>query len=150
MTLRLLGHLWMLPNTLVSAVYLGAFMLLGWVRYSGTTPYAVVLAVRPGNPVAKHMQGKWAGWASGAFIVVREDCLPSLRTIAHEQAHVMQQMAFGVFQPILYLLFMLFIAVFLKGKGPYYDNPFETDAREYAELYGPGALVQRDLGFRGK
>jgi len=147
---RALGHLWMLPNTLASAVYLGIFMIFGWVRYSGTTPYAVVLSVRPGNMIYDYMHGKWAGWASGAFIIIREDCLHSLRTIAHEQAHVMQQMIFGIFHPLLYLLFMLFIAIFLRSKSPYYDNPFETDARSYGEQFAPDSLVQRDLGFRGR
>lgn len=144
---RILGHLWMIPNTIVSGLYLGFFMAMGWVRYAGWTPFAIVLAVKPGNWIFNYMKQKWAGWSSGAFIVVREDCLPSTRTIAHEQAHVIQQMILGVFQPILYVSFMLFIAIFFKTKSPYYDNPFEVQAREYAENFGPSSLIKKELGF---
>lgn len=146
-SLRVLGHLWMLPNTIVSALYLMVFGLIGWVRWAGWTPYALVLAVQPGNWIWKRMDGKWAGWASGAFIVVRQDCLKSMSTIAHEQAHVTQQMVFGIFQPLLYLLIMGTIWVLMRSKSPYYDNPFEIDAREYAESYSSGKLSKKEMEF---
>lgn len=148
LTLRCLGHLWMAPNTLVSALYLGLFMLAGWVRYAGRTPYALVLKVETGNWIWRHMDGKWAGWTSGAFIIVRKDCIKSVCTLAHEEAHVMQQMVFGVFQPVLYLLFMGFIALALKKKSPYFDNPFEIDARQYAERYASDKLGKQEFPFK--
>lgn len=145
-----LGQLWMLPLTLLSAVYLGIFWALGWVRYAGTSPYALVLAVREGNWLWRYMTGRWCGWASGGFIIVRVDLLRSSRILAHEQCHVLQQMFFGIAHPFLYVLSMLVIVVFLRTKSPYYDNPFEVEAREYAEKFAPDKLKGQELRFKVK
>ena len=54
---------------------------------------------------------------------------PTPRVVAHENRHVQQCLAFGPFMPILYGLFHLVYG--------YRDNPFEKDARKYAERVAP-------------
>lgn len=60
------------------------------------------------------------------------DRLQALR--AHEHAHVRQFERWGVFLLIAYPLASL--CMLLKGRRPYFDNPFEVQARE-AETRGP-------------
>jgi hypothetical protein len=129
--LCMVGHLWMLPNTIASALYLCAFRLLGWVEYKGTTDVAILLTVPQGTWLdRKVLKGRWGGWAAGAFIVVREPYINSITLQLHEERHIKQQMIFGIFQPVLYLLSGL--AMVIVGKHFYRDNPFEVDARKAA------------------
>jgi hypothetical protein len=128
------GNLWALPNTIVSAIYLGVFAILGWVKFESFEQWSIKLSVRPGSGWLwdQMKNGNWAGWSSGAFIVIRDDFINVHRTIIHEERHVLQQYVFGVFQPILYFLASVFIWVFLRSRHSYYDNPFERDARRSA------------------
>jgi hypothetical protein len=122
----------MFPNTIISAVYLVQFYLLGWVRYEKTTGWAIVLKAVEGKRLAMVSMRGWTGWASGVFIVMRYDCIDSHTTLVHEERHVKQQMVFGIFQPITYFLISVFIWLFLRTKHSYYDNPYERDARRAA------------------
>jgi len=128
----------MAPNTIVSALYLGVFALLGWVRILGTSDWAVVLTSVQGSWLARRGMRSWNGWASGVFVIVRYDKEDPLigaidkRTLKHEERHVQQQMMLGVLQPILYILTSVFIWCLLKPLHSYYDNTYEVDARLYA------------------
>jgi len=67
-------------------------------------------------------------------IVVMNDSLDTQRgriTLRHEQEHVHQGMVLGVFLPILYALAYVGLR-FCRYAHPYYDNPFEVDARRAA------------------
>jgi hypothetical protein len=81
----------------------------------------------------------WYGWASGCFIILREDAKG--RSVPHEERHVWQQMIFGILAPILYVLASIFIFFFRKALHSYYDNPFEVDARRFA---GQRIKIPRD------
>lgn len=135
--MKWLGYLWSGLNTVVSALYLGLFWALGWVRRVGWTEYAVLLDVVPGSALDRYMaRGNWLGWASGAFVTVRLAAAAAdrqaARTIRHEDRHVQQQLAFGPLQPILYVLASVWIWLFQRSRHSYLDNPFERDARRYA------------------
>jgi hypothetical protein len=126
------GNIWMLPNTIVSGLYLGVFALLGWVRFARFTRWAIVLYVPPGCWLSRRGMEGWNGWASGVFIIVRDDRKNHPTTIKHEERHVLQQMVFGILQPILYILASVFVFMFMPSKHSYFDNPFEIDARKAA------------------
>ena len=126
------GNIWMLPNTIFSALYLGALALFGQVGFVRFTSWAIMLQAKKGTWLANKGMKQWAGWASGVFIILRHDYTSCQRTVTHEERHVKQQMIFGVLQPILYFLASVFIWVFLRSKHSYLDNPFERDARRAA------------------
>lgn len=125
-----LGNIWMLPNTVVSAVYLGLFWVCGQVRFRGIGRWSIQLEVKKDSWLWEHMKGGgWNGWASGAFITMKDYYD---KGIIHEERHVLQQMVFGVFQPVIYILASVFIWLVFRSKHSYYDNPFERDARKAA------------------
>lgn len=129
----ILGNVWALPNTVFSAFYLFAMFVAGQIGFGRFTDWAIALTVKPGSFVHRKMEsGGWAGWSSGVFIILRNDYSNNQRTIAHEERHVLQQMVFGVFQPIVYFLASIFIFAFMSNRHSYYDNPFERDARKAA------------------
>ncbi len=128
----ILGNIWMLPNTLISALYLGLFRLLGWVRFEKVTRWGIVLRAVRGRKLADKYMSGWAGWASGVFIVLRYDYVYNRKSLRHEEQHVIQQMWFGIFQPVSYFLASVFIWLFQKSKHSYYDNPYERNARKAA------------------
>ena len=127
---RIIGHLVGSVNTIVSALYLGVFWLLGWVRYERMTSWAIVLRAVEGKSLSDNWLSEgWTAWASGAFIVIRHDRLSNQATLRHEERHVQQQMWLGPLQPVLYFIMSVFIWGFLQDKHSYYDNLFERDAR---------------------
>lgn len=129
--LLFLGNIWMFPNLLVSLFLLACLRVMGSVRLGKATRRALRANVVPGKWLANKMaSGGWRGFAVGAVIFIGEDCTD--RTLVHEERHVLQQMVFGVFQPILYVLISLFIYAFVWNKHSYYDNLFERDARKAA------------------
>lgn len=128
-----LGNIWMLPTSLVSALYVGVMWAFGQFEWGYTTGWALVLLVPKGSRLFNHMsKSGWAGWSSGPFILLREDHETSAISITHEERHVKQQLLFGVFQPILYIFSSVWIWLFKKQLHSYYDNPFEVDARRAA------------------
>lgn len=120
---RVLGHLWMLPLSL-----LGAFVaLVGGVKFAGARGGALIFMAKQGGLVDWVFSSTGtagAGGLYGAFIFVKstED-----RLIRHELRHMAQAMVFGVFQPILYALHSAWLLA--KGRNAYWDNAFEVDAR---------------------
>lgn len=121
----------MFPNLLVSLIMLGFLYAIGSVRLGNGTRWALRATAVPNRWLDRQMApGGWNGFAIGAVMFVREGA--SETTITHEERHVLQQMVFGVFQPILYGIFVVVIYLFIRNKHPYYDNPFERDARKSA------------------
>jgi len=72
---------------------------------------------------------KWAGMSLGVVNLYRFDYKDNEKTIKHERRHSEQIMKLGIFQPILYFGFVLVCYFMFKDRHPYYDNPFELDAR---------------------
>jgi len=126
-----LGHIWMLPNTILSTAVFLVLYALGWACYAGRFGYALKFVTVPGKWLHEHM-GQWVGWAFGPCILVKHEFAQHERTLRHEERHVIQQMVFGILQPVLYVLISVFIWCFLMDRHSYYDNPYEIDARKAA------------------
>lgn len=128
----ILGNLWMLPNTAISALYLGVLAVFGQVYFDGTAifQFPIWLSVRRETRLWRWMdKNGWNGWASGPFVTMRGS---TIRGLKHEDRHVQQQLVFGPLHYPLYVLASVFIWIVLRDHHSYYDNPFETDARRYA------------------
>lgn len=132
--LRVLGWVWALPVTVTGILYVAIPWLFGWYSFYGRCGFALVWKcnVEKQPEFLKRAWKRWAGHAVGCVIVLKLD--PSVRptTLVHEQKHVDQCMRLGVFQPILWSLLWFVIKVGCPGSDPYYDNPFEIDARRSA------------------
>lgn len=138
--LKTVGHLWMLPNTIISGAYILPLCLIGQIRFNRFALSGVECrTVKAGWLDDSLRVGDWLGWTSGCFVILRHDA--GGRTLPHEERHVRQQMVFGLFAPILYFFASLFIFLFLKDLHSYYDNPFEVDARRFA---GQPVKIPRD------
>lgn len=129
---KLVGNVWMFPMTVLAALYLGVFRMMGWVRFERLTPWAILLCVPSGNWLYNKMKGKWSGWASGPFVIMRWDYLCNKKSLLHETQHVKQHMVAGIFYIPMYILMSTTIWLFWKNKHAYYDNPYERAARKAA------------------
>ncbi len=126
----ILGNIWMAPNTIVSALYLGVLAAFGQVRYDGVGEWSVNLLVVEDSWLWRYMdRGGWNGFASGVFVTMREFYPRGYR---HEERHVIQQLWLGPLQYPLYVMMSVFIWVFLRDLHSYYHHPLEVDARRYA------------------
>lgn len=57
---------------------------------------------------------------------------PQYKKMRHEFRHVMQNYVFGVFFYPVYIIITCYIWLFRKDLHSYLDNPFERDARRFA------------------
>lgn len=133
--LFIIGFIWALPITLVSLIFhIIPLWALGHYCYAGWTGLAFRFNVKPkinrflGNQVHNHWSG-WSGHALGNTIVMRSN---RKTTLIHEHEHVIQCMRLGIFMPIFYVLYWLIAKFGVRNLHPYYDNPFEIDARRKA------------------
>ena len=131
---KYLGYAWASPMTLFGVVYASAFKALGWYKWHGVEGDALVWLARPSTGPA-FLSRLWTGWgghAMGNVIVLNDNAPNKARILVHEQKHVDQMMRLGIFQPIIYGLCYVGIKLGCPGSSPYYDNPFEIDARRAA------------------
>lgn len=133
----IVGMLWASPITAVCFIfYVLPFWVLGWYRYVGFYETAWVWKLQETAPSFVHkLWSGWAGHALGNLVVMIEEPDISRYTgviLTHELQHVDQCMRLGIFQPIMYGLNNLIIRFGCKNSHPYYDNPFEIDARRGA------------------
>lgn len=132
--LRLLGYIWGAPVTFVGVVYSLFCWAMGWYKWHGIEGDGIVWFLDyTSSP--KWLVNLWRGWAGHAIgNVVVLSASPSDKTSAlkHELKHVNQCMRLGIFQPIVYAINMLAIKIGCSDSHPYYDNPFEIDARRHS------------------
>ena len=131
---NVLGWMWASPVTLPGLTYAGLFGALKWYRWHGVEGNALVW-VMDEDKAPSWLLGlwkKWAGHAIGNVVVLTKSPVDNKTTLVHEQRHVLQCMRLGVFQPLIYGLSMLAIKLGCPNSDPYYDCPFEIDARRAA------------------
>jgi len=131
---RLLGFAWASPLTLAGLVYVGVFSAFGWYDKIGVFGDAWVWRLNGARAPEWLMKlwTKWGGHTIGNVVVMKGSPKKDTVTLRHEQEHVRQCMALGIFQPILYGLAMLAIKLGCKLSDPYFSNPFEIEARRVA------------------
>jgi hypothetical protein len=120
----LLARVWAFPVTVFGL----ALWLLFRPKYLGRNAGAYDLLVQPGwlyRFMDSHKIGAFT-WGECIFYKNQTN-FDSIRLKIHERRHVTQILRFGIFQPILYVMFSGI--AWVMGMRPYYDNWFEMDAR---------------------
>lgn len=131
---KLAGYAWASPVTFFGLFYAASFRALGWYRWHGVEGDGLVFMLDM-QKAPRWLVNLWKGWAGhaiGNVVVLSNQLYVSGKTLTHELKHVDQVMRLGVFQPIMYGLNMIAIKVGCPGSDPYFDCPFEIDARRAA------------------
>lgn len=141
--LLVLGIIWASPITLLGFLfYIGPLWFLKRYRYVGWNGTAWRWDFEPKKhfyqgKLDKFLDRQWRKWSGSTVgnLVVAKTVRGRVRqvTVDHENVHVRQAMVLGPFMPVLYGASWLFIRCFLRNADPYYDNPFEIDARRGAD-----------------
>ncbi len=125
--MRALAYLWALPNTLLGVSLVPVALLSGGrvqlvegvLEVHGR---AIAWLLRRAVPLAGRAQAITIG-----HVVLGRDAAALDRCRVHEQAHVRQYETWGPF--FLPAYFVAGLLAYLRGGNPYWDNPFERDAR---------------------
>ena len=125
--MRALAYLWAWPNTLLGAPFVPVALLSGGrVRLvEGVLEVhgrAIAWLLRRAVPLVGGVQAMTLG-----HVVLGRDAAALDRCRVHEQAHVRQYETWGPF--FLPAYFAAGLLAYLRGGNPYWDNPFERDAR---------------------
>ena len=123
------AYVWAFPVTLVGLLFNGVLCLFRQVVYVRRYKLVVVWATKKDSWYEKTFWAKWAGSTIGACITLRSDYADNEPTFKHETIHVRQCYRLGVFQPLCYGLILAAIKLGCPAGKPYYDNPFEVEAR---------------------
>lgn len=132
--LRVIGCVWAGPLTLVGLLYVASFSLLGWYVALGRCGDALVWQTTDKMPTSlKRAWGPRSGHTFGNVIVLHADLNTHHGNVAlrHEQEHVVQSMTLGPLYPVLYLAAYLGLCC-CQHAHPFWDHPFELDARRAA------------------
>lgn len=132
---RLVGFIWASPLTVLGLTYATLFTALGWYKRLDSQGDVMVWQLQA-DKAPEWLKKKWERWAGhciGNAVVLKyaPDTDRGRVTLRHEQEHARQCMVLGVFQPIIYGITYLALMT-CKHAHPYYDNPFEIDARRAA------------------
>lgn len=138
------GIIWASPITLLAFIFyiapmwaLRQYRYAGWDGLAWRWDYVVRSPLYLRTKFDKFVDEKWRRWGGSAMgniinIKVYKGSRESI-TVTHEHEHVIQCMRLGIFQPILYGIYTLLAKFVLRKADPYYDNPFEVDARRAAD-----------------
>ena len=148
-----LGFLWALPLFIVFWLfYVFPLWALGHIRYDGRED-PLVWRFRVVNRTSwyRRLWGGWKGHAGPSFIVMTPDfdAKRSLRTRLHELEHVRQIFRWGIFFYPVYVAIAVWIFwIDSPDKHPYFDHPFEMEARKAAGQPVQVDWKSRDVGDR--
>lgn len=127
---RMLLYVWVLPASLVGLVWVP---LVWWQR--GQIRWVDGVLEVTGGVVSRILLRGTPWLRSIAAITLGHVVLGATAddlewTRAHERVHVRQYERWGPLFIPLYLLAGLWLMI--RGRNPYFDNPFEVDARDQA------------------
>jgi hypothetical protein len=131
---KILGYTWAAPVTFFGLTYSSVFWAFRWHKWHGVEGDALVWTV-DSDRAPKWLNGLWTKWGGhtiGNVIVLKNPPREGTSLLVHEQQHVLQCMRLGIFQPLLYGMNMLAIKIGCPSSHPYFDCPFEIDARRAA------------------
>ena len=150
---KYMGYVWASPLTLLGAAYAGLFTAFGWYKWARVDGDSLVWKASL-NDCPLILRGYWTSWAGhaiGNVVVMNDKYLDRQKFLMHEQKHVNQMMRLGIFQPLLYGLCYVGIKLGCPGSHPYYDNPFEIDARRHAgQIVDVVSAAKKVLEQKGK
>lgn len=131
---NVLGYAWATPLSLVGLLYVLTFSRIGWYKWHGVVDDALVWVTNESESPAwlSKAWSRWAGQTIGNVVVIGEMYTKDPVVLRHEMAHVRQCMMLGIFQPLFYALLYFVIKMGCSNAHPYYDSPFEIDARRSA------------------
>ena len=122
---RTLGYLWAAPCSLLGLLLALPLLLCG--ARAGRQQGALEIALWPDDKVRRL---PFAAITFGHVIIGQNRQLLA-RLRAHEQVHVRQYQRWGVLFLLAYPAASLWL--WLRGKRPYRDNPFEVEARRLGD-----------------
>ena len=131
---RALGFIWASPISVIGLSITCLATLVGWCRWHARHGDAFVWVISDDAPKRiKDAFFRRGGATFGNITIVRNEPNTYVRalTLRHEQEHVVQYMRLGVFQPVAFAIAYVCLA-FTRNGHPFYDNPFEIDARRAA------------------
>jgi len=132
---HVLGFFWVLPVSILGWVFIGILAALRQIEnIEVQNDLSFVWDLKNSGFFYKYMEGKWFGFAVGNSEIVADapDTERGIRKLKHENRHVKQQYALGVFFFPVYVVESLRLFFFHKDKHAYLDNWFERDARKHA------------------
>lgn len=152
--LRILSYIWAAPVTVLPFLLVLVLWALRQVEPVGVVGGVWEWVTRKdrwferwfwSRKVDGAYQVKWAGWTlGGGLVMYHRSYLTNGTTRLHEHTHVRQILRLGIFQPILYVAIALAIYVACPNASPYFDNPFEIEARRSADQPVDIPWQQRD------
>lgn len=131
---KYLGYVWASPVTAFGLAYVCLYTSFGWYRWYGIEGDSLVWVVN-NEKLPNWLLEYWKrlnGQASGNVVILKYPPDARGMTLRHEQKHVDQAMRLGIFWPLFYYGSKLGIMLGCPGSDPYFDNPFEIDARRAA------------------
>jgi hypothetical protein len=139
--MRALGFIWLLPVTLlVWLLYVGPLWALGYTELEAVDRWVARFRLcAPDSYYERVLWRRWRGWSGPCCLLYRpyevrtpENVAREQQVLRHERRHCDQQFVFGVLAYPLYALASVWVYLFQPDRHPYYDNPFERDARRAA------------------
>ena len=131
---RILGVFWALPVTLVGVLLALLPVAMGWYEREGVHDSSFVFSQSTHVPKWLHRIFTSSGSFTIGNTIVLEHPIASIRgrvALKHELVHAQQWRVFGVFFPLVKLLFWAMMLP-LKNVHGHYDSPLEVDARRAA------------------
>ena len=130
--LNILGQLWLSPVSLIGFLTGLVLQIFGQVKLIEFKENAFDWEI-VGCSWLEHDRRNWTATTIGNSIFYHKKFINNKKTRNHEKRHVQQGMVFGIFFIPVYIVFSWIIKFFYKKLSPYRDNPFEKDARDYAD-----------------
>lgn len=137
---KTLAYAWTAPLTVPTFLLAAIALISGWIRWEGIVEDAFVFTLK--HPPSWLKRKVKRSLVVGQIMLVTErDHEKRTLVYKHALVHVQQNRTFGVFYPLMWWFSWLLIKL-MKHGDPYYDNPFEIDARRGAGQYVdvPGLL----------
>lgn len=132
--INLITFIWVLPNNIIAFLLTLYLLQTDSIRLNSREGITFYWKFNKSSKFYKeYMKPKnWLGFVVGTnvFYEFSEGFKNENTYMRHENRHILQNKIFGPLFYALYLLFYLFILIFIISKHPYYDNPFERDARK--------------------
>lgn len=132
--LRVFGHVWCSPVTIVGFIVLHVFVLLRYVKktgWHGSTHLSKFTKKCPQKLVKRYFSHPFVIGHVAIINIRHNDDVYNVTMINHAVAHSRQWMTFGVFMPFVKVAVWLLLRALVDVDNKF-DDPLEIDARRAA------------------